>query len=1120
MYNIYPKKNGYQPPRGYLNKLLLIMKLTTIILITVILHVSASSLAQKVTLAEKNTQLVDVFGHIRTQTGYDFVFAGSDLQGLKPVTINVKNEGLTTVLQKIFAGQPLQFTIEDKLVTIEGKKESLLDKLKAAVAQITITGKVTDETGQPMFGVTVKVKDGNSATSTDNKGSYTITAPDNNSVIVFSFIGFETQEYAAKNIVNGSTIVMKASQTNLREVVVNKGYYTERQELSTGNTSRVTGKEISEQPVSDPILALEGRVPGLYVQQSSGIPGAGSIIRLRGQNSIANGNDPLFIVDGVPYTSSGINSPQLPGGAVGVPSQFLVPGQNAGKGFSPFNNLNPQDIESIEILKDADATAIYGSRGANGVILITTKKGKAGQTLVDANVYTGFGNTTRQMDLLNTQQYLAMRHQAFKNDGQLPGANDYDVNGAWDTTRYTNWQKELIGGTSHFNNAQVSISGGNTNTQFLFGGGYSKQTTVYPGDYNDRKASMHFSLNNVSTNGKFHSTLSAQYVNDNNQIPDVDFTSAALSLAPDAPALYDSKGNLNWQSGTWNNPLATLLLTQQAISTNLIGNLNLSYEVLPGLQVKSNFGYTRMELTQNRMRPATYFYGPPSASRRLHQFGTNYVNTIRIEPQLSYSRNIGQGKLEALIGITDERDHQNSFGITATNFPSDVQIGNIFAASSLSSGGSFDAQYNYSAIYGRLGYNWKEKYLINLTGRRDGSSRFGPGNQFGNFGAIGAGWIFSKEKFISDNFSFLSFGKLRASYGTAGNDQISNYQYLSAYGFNTSNTYQNVNTISPNNIGNPYFGWEVVKKLEAGIELGVLNDRIRLNVDYYRNRTGNQLVGQPLPTTTGFTSIQANLPAVVQNKGLEFQLNTININNKAFSWSTSINLSIPTNKLISFPGLSTNTTYANSLAIGKSIYAVKLLHYTGLNGETGTYTFEDVNHDGTLGSADYQFLSQIAQKYYGGFLNSINFKGWQLDFLIQFVKQTGRNYLVNPNLFPAGYLGNQPTAVLGAWREPGDKTTIEIYTQNGGSQATSAHASYQGSDASISDASFVRLKNVSLSYQLPQKWRNALMLKNARLYFQAQNLITITNYLGLDPETQGQNLPPLRMITTGIQIGF
>ncbi|MES2277114.1 MAG: TonB-dependent receptor plug domain-containing protein [Bacteroidota bacterium] len=444
------------------------MKITTFFMLISILTVSAASYAQKITLNERRASLEQLLDKVRQQSGYNIVYSDELLSKSHTVTLTLKEVSLEDALKAILADQTLTYEIENKTIIIKEREVSLLDKAKALLAQVTVTGKVQDETGQPMVGVTVKIKNTTLATSTDAKGVYSITVPDDKTIIVFSFIGYENLEFMANDIPAGSTVTLKATAQNLQEVVVNKGYYTVKQIENTGSVSIVKGEDIRKQPVSDPMMALEGRVPGLYIQQASGVPGANMKIQLRGQNSIANGNNPLYIVDGVPFPSTTLTSSVLGSGALGLPVNNNTPANSAFRqtstGLSPFNSLSTEDIESIEVLKDADATAIYGSRGANGVILITTRKGRQGDTKIDAGISAGFGEIASKFKLLNTQQYLAVRREAFYNDSIAnpvanikPGPEDYDINGTWDRSRYTDWQKVLIGNKAHFNTARLSL---------------------------------------------------------------------------------------------------------------------------------------------------------------------------------------------------------------------------------------------------------------------------------------------------------------------------------------------------------------------------------------------------------------------------------------------------------------------------------------------------------------------------------------------------------------------------------------------------------------------------------------------------------------------------------------
>jgi TonB-linked SusC/RagA family outer membrane protein len=1096
-----------------------IMKLTGLLLLVASLHLGANGLTQTITLTVKDAPLQMVFTAIEKQTDYRFFYNFDLLQNTNKVTLDAQSLPLKSVLDIIFKTQPVTWSIHGNVITISAKKNESAN-IPATVNSklMDIKGRVINENGEPVL-ATVSVKGTGRGTNTNEHGEFQLTGVDENAILQITGVGIELRELK----INGSgnlNIIVKISIAPLEETII-KGYYSTTRKLNTGDVSRVSGADIQKQPVSDPILSLQGRVPGLYIQQTSGIPGSNSTVRIMGQNSILSGNDPFIVVDGVPISSTSLTSIDMGGGALGNPAN------GPGQGLSPFNALNPADIESIEILKDADATAIYGSRGANGVILITTKKGKAGDTKVDVNIFSGVGKVSQKLDLLNTQQYLDMRHEALKNDGiiTIPD-NSYDLNGVWDSTRYTDWQKTLIGNTAHFTNAQLNVSGGNANTQFYLGGGYSYQSTVYPGDFTDKKASAHFGLTNASTNKRFHLQFTGSYAHVNNTIPSIDLTSQVM-LAPNSPAVYNDNGSLNWQlfngTATWENPLANVYIPAEAITNNLISNLNLGYEIMPGFQLKSSFGYTHQELNQTMKFPATLVNPPPiniSANSSLNT-GTTDLTTWIIEPQVNYQRKIGKGQLDVLVGASFQENELNSQTIYASNFTSDALIDNPLNASDNGISGKQNSLYHYEAVYGRVGYNWLDKYLINLTARRDGSSRFGPGKQFGNFGAIGVGWIFSNEKMIQNTLSFVSYGKVRASYGTTGNDQIGDYQYLSTY---TSNalTYQDLTGLYPTALANPDYGWEVVKKFQVGLDVGIIKDRILFSGTYFKNRDNNQLVGYPLPGISGFTSVQYNLPAIVQNSGFELVLNTVNIKSPNFTWSSNLNLTIPKNELVEYPNLQ-GSSFANRYVVGKSLYIKKSYQWLNVKDSTGIYQYESQGKPTFTPKSpdDVTATPEITQQYYGGFGNTFSYKGLQLDVLFQFVKQTALN-ISNAFFSPGRFNQNLTTGYLNRWQQMGDVTDVgKFSTRN----AADPNDNIGSSTYVVSDASFIRLKNLSLSYTLPADWQQKAHLKNARIYIQGQNLFTITDYKGLDPETSstvGANgvlrLPTLRMLTAGVQL--
>ncbi len=894
-------------------KLLCMMRLTGFLLLASCLQLSARSAAQSFSLSVKNEPLVRVFKLLTDQSGYQFFYNETLLAKSHPVTLEVKDMSLEQILVLCFKDQPLSFAIIEKNVVVK-EREVAPVTAQAGPPPGEVTGTVTDETGQPLAGATIKLKNGKILGLSDEKGNFKLKNVNGNAVIEVSFTGYGVTEIQV-NSKSALKILLKRANNKLDDVQV-IAYGTTTQRLSTGDVTTVTSKEIEEQPVSNPLAALEGRVPGLVVTQTTGAPGGGFTVQIRGQNSIFNGNDPFYVIDGVPYSSE----------TLGIINSTLQNG-------SPLNFINPADIESIEILKDADATSIYGSRAANGAILITTKKGKAGKMKVDINSYAGVGKVTRQMKILNTPQYLQMRNEAFYNDSVSdPSAyTSPNISNApdlvfWDTTRYTDWQKTFVGNTAHYNDVEASVSGGTANTQYLVSGDYHRETSVFPvvlpGQGADEKASLHFNVISSSEDKRFKLNLTGSYVSDLNTVQANDLTEAAYSLSPDAPAIFNPDGSLNWAptalglQGTWSNPVALLYQKYKGNTSNLVGNALISYALLPGLQLKTSLGYTITQTDEIVTYPTTI--NDPALNVMSGSSNFNITNTHSwiVEPQADYRLNIGNGIFSALVGSTFHENNTDVKNIAAYGFISDALLEDIQAASSFSATGT-SAEYKYNAGFARLNYNWQDKYLLNIVGRRDGSSRFGPGRQFANFGAVGAAWIFSREEFFKRSLSFLSFGKIRASYGTSGNDQIGDYRFLDLY-TPTYQTYQGIQGLYPANLFNPDLAWELDKKLEGGLELGILKDKITLNASYFRNRTGNQLGSSPVSAVTGFTSIPYNLPAVVQNSGLEIVVNTTNISSKSFIWKSSFNISIPRNKLISFPAFD-NAYYSNIYLVGQPI---------------------------------------------------------------------------------------------------------------------------------------------------------------------------------------------------------
>jgi TonB-dependent starch-binding outer membrane protein SusC len=1124
-----------------------VMKLTAIILLVGCLQLSARGLSQNITLSLKDVPLQKVFKEIERQTDYTFFTDKQWLQKAKKVTIIASGLPLSQVLELCFKDQPFSYSISGKTITLGPKKEKIEKEQKTSMNNnppIDVKGRVLNSNREPVAGATVSVQGSAKRTLTNANGEFTINGVEENSVVVISHVQYETITVTLRgNSIVNATMQLKISNLDELQVIA---YGTTTKRFNTGNISSVKAADIEKQPINNPLLALQGRVPGLTVTQTSGVPGSGVVVRIQGQNSLISGNSPLYVIDGVPFpTEVPIASSTI--GILGNSGELVPKVGYSGRG-NALSFINPSDIESIEILKDADATAIYGSRAANGAILITTKKGVAGKTKVDINLRQGWGKVANRMDLLSTQQYLEMRNEAFKNDGLAPSSNPTD-NGSngklyapdltiWDTTRNTDWQKELIGGTAQYSNISASVSGGIPTIQYIIGGTYQRETAVFPGGFSDERGSMHVNLNNSSSNQKFQFQVTANYMSDNNQLPQVDLTDIALLLPPNAPSLYDQNGELNWAlnpvgNATWINPLASSLYRRfQSKTNNLVARTNLSYEIIRGLKVSSNFGYNT--LNSKSLETKALLAEKPNArpsSQREASYGDSYLNSWIFEPQLTYNKVIGNGKVDFLIGSTFQRNLTEATSIYGSGYTNDDVLKNQAAAAAISSGGQTSNEYKYNAIFGRLNYTLVNKYIINISGRRDGSSRFGESSRFHNFYGVGAAWIFSEESLIKKNISELSFGKLKASYGTTGSDQIGDYAYLSLYNnINLGIPYQGSIGLSPGDIPNPYLEWEETKKLSLGIELGFFNNRILFTGNYAKNKSSNQLLSYNLPRIAGRGSVYRNFPATVQNTNWEFTFSTTNISKANFSWNTSINLTIARNELVDFPNLSASS-YASTFVVGEPVNVQKIYKFLGVDPTTGLYIVEDNKGNATSSptfSLDRTVLLSVFPTYYGGLQNSLRYKGFQLDFLFQFIKQIAYSPIYTnskgsaPGIFSTfDGTGNHPASVMDRWQKGGDDKPIQRFTASNSSGVESKLGNAQTSDASYVDGSFVRLKNISISYDLPAKWRKKAHFQYFRVNAQGQNIFTITNYERLDPESQSlSSLPPLRMLTVGIQVGL
>jgi len=1120
-----------------------VMKLTILLITIACLQVSAKAYSQ-ITLTKKNTPLIDVLNTIQQQTGYTFFYKAKLIANID-VDVNLHNATLQQALDQVLDDLMLTYEVNDKTVSIKPAKISFLKEIKDKANKFfagpsDITGKVLDSAGRGLAGANLRLEGTDFSTVTDNNGWYHFNkVPQGTYAIYVTYIGYIRQEKTI--VVNGKDLtinfILKGSSSPLDQVQV-IGYGADTKRFSVGSVSTVTAEQIEKQPVTNILLALAGQAPGLAVNATTGVPGSRVLVQVRGQNSLDNSplsqkpyDQPLFLVDGVPFATQNANISQL--SSLATLSRTNGGISQAG-GISPFNNINLDDIESITILKDADATSIYGSQGANGVILITTKKGKAGKTTFKLNVNSSFNSEAKPISLLNTPQYLQYRKDAFAADAATPTTTSAPDITVFDQNKYTDWQHVVYGKTSNNTNVHGSLSGGTNENTFLISGGFTRSDFNYPGDYADQKVSLHSAIHHQSIDNKFTVNFVADYGYDQNNSPAFGGSSALL-LAPNTPDLLSPSGGLNWYYKGFNlNGYQFYNYLKQPTSLqnyNLNSSLHLVYKIVTGLTIGADVGYNRNTTASNSQNPAAA-QTPAYAPYVTASFANMIAQTINVEPQINYTKNIGNGLLTALVGATYRKILNFSNTTTGSGYSNDNFLGSINGATTVFTSDASNI-YKYNAVFGRLKYVYAQKYIISLTGRRDGSSTFGPGRQFGNFGSAGVGWIMSEERAFQKALPFISYAKLSGSYGTTGSDIGSAYMYQPLFKPVTSSTaFQGVSPSAPYNLYNPDFSWAVKKSLNAALDLGFFNNRLLLNATYYREREGNQLVSYPLPIQTGFGNVFENLDANIQNKGMEFSLSSTNIKTKNFLWTTSFNLAFNRNKLLSFPNLAASS-YNSLYIIGQPTSIIFGYKYKDVNPQTGLFEYYDRNGNVTsapkyglvANGGDQVPIANQEVNYMGGFGNTLNYKHFSLYVFCQFSSQNALNYLsrvYNTNA-PSLSVSNVPAAIFGNyWKNPGDNAMLQRLASGYGSVAYKSASYFSQSSGVYDNDTYLRVKTVSLSYALPESWLKKLSIQSGSIFLNAQNLFTITNYKVGDPEQPGDftTFPLQRIIGAGLNLNF
>lgn len=1128
-----------------LQQLLRCMKITAALLLVTCLQVCANGKAQTISLSLKNAPLEEVFKEIKKQSGYRFVYTQASLEETKKITVEINNAGIEQALTLIFKDQPVTYSIQEKMIVLKKKEVQQGSYPFVTIPPVGIHGRITDSLGNPLSGASVSIKGRKGGITTDARGEFELKNVAENTVLIISYTGYVDKEYKLrdKDMINKLSIVLSRSNSPLDEVQV-VAYGTNTRRFSVGAISTVTSEEIERQPVQNVLLALEGLVPGLSVTPSSGAPGAAVQLQIRGQNTLKGASplpkgvappipfdQPLFIIDGVPMATQN-NSVNELGSLLNNPNPPYG-------GLSPFNGISPQDIESISILKDADATSIYGSQGANGVVLITTKKGRPGKTQVNISVNSGPSKVTKHTEMMNTTQYLAMRREAIQNDGLIADPNspaDYPDLFIFDTTRNHNWFNEFFGGTANNTDMHLQVSGGNNSTTFLLSGGYNHQVFNTPGNFANDGLFYHsgFHYNSMDHRLNVDVTADVSYTtSDNSGSPS---TAAGFLLPPDLPALRDSKGNLAWTYKGLDiadyQQYGYTLQSYKARSYMFNNGATIDYRVLPGLNIRALVGYSDNRTGETRTNPLSAQDPTTGYSQNYAQFSNNSFQTVDVEPQIDYNLTRGKHTLAATFGgeykaATNSTDQLEGYG-----YPTDALLNSVAGANYLYGNNSSEI-YKYAAGFGRIRYIYNQKYILSITGRRDGSSKFGPGRQFGSFGSVGAGWIISEEPFFKKALPFISFTKLAGNYGTTGNDGVTPYQYLSLWQpIQNTPDFQGIVGYKPLNLYNPDYGWETKRSFNISLDLGFLHDRVLFNASYYLSRCGNQLTGALLPSQTGFSSVLQNFPADVQNTGLELTVTSRNIISKNFSWSSSFIISGNRNKLVSFPNLA-KSPYVSFYTLGKPVTAVHGYKSAGLNDSTGLYQF--YNGQGKIANlfslsslpiaqgGDNQVIGDLTPVYSGSLVNTLGYKGLSLSFTFQFSKGKGYTYLhslYGNGVFP-GAETNMPVILENRWRKPGDQAQIQQVSTGNAPRTNFAAGVFAESDGVIGDASYIRLKNVALSYSLPPDFLKKIGLKDFSLYLRGQNLLTITGYKVGDPEMQNLYTFPLqRTVVGGISINL
>ena len=1111
----------------YFRKILLMNLMRTFILLfcsTVFSFTSGNLLSQnaKITIDSDKTISVDeVFEIIKSQTDYTFLYQENLFENLPKVKVERGVIKTNTLLKmSLPAGVfDFEFTSSNSIII---KQIIAIDEATTIGEQQTITGVVTDGNNIPLFGVTVLVNQNERGTSTDMDGKYSIEAKEGD-VLSFSYVGFTNQEFTLTASQTTINVVLKESAAALEEVVL-IGYGSQKRKDITGSVTKVDLKELKKLNSSSIDNALVGRASGVYVVTSSGAPGSSASIRVRGITSIFGNNEPLYVIDGVPIEIG-----------QGLGNSYYS--QNSSSTLSPLSSINPQDIESIDILKDASATAIYGSRGANGVVIITTKKGSYSSVpSISLSTRGSVSRFTKEYSMLNADQFHNIVKTAYENAGSdLPEDDQLypygsDVN--------TNWQDETAQ-DAFDTNYYLNANGGSINGGSL----YSLSASI-----NDQKGAIYstsFKRNNVRTkletklSENFRVGTNFNYSDTNNKGSNTTFYYQTIKYRPDVP-IYDEEGNFGADTGgVQSNPYARVRYPSYVDSKNLMISLFGEYKLMQGLMFKSTYSYSTATNKSFRYTPShDVFELRNNRKGTLNQSDSQFSSRI-LDNTLTYNKSFDKHDFNSVLGVSYTQNKSEFSSIKATDFPDDNVMVTPGAASnlSLSSGGTISG---LSSYFLRANYNFDDRYYVTFTGRADNSTKFGPNNRRGYFPSGALAWRISRENFLKD-IEFINDIKLRTSYGKTGSANFSDFQYATF--FSSGSFYNNNNGVVSNTIPNPDIKWETTNQLDIAVDYSLLDRRINGSLGYFHKKTTDQILYRDVILETGGRSQYSNI-GDFQNKGFEFQVGVEIFSNEKFQWTTELNLTTIKSKVLKLNG-----GYYNNLIEGESMsyfsgYKVAGIFqtqaeidalnaaspegvYQSSNTAPGDFMFVDVNDDGFIGDDDNDIIGNAEPDFFGGWNNIFRFGNFEVSTLFNF---SVGNYLYNNNkkdlLIFNNYSSNYSTGILNAWTSENTNTNIPRLV------ASDPNNNRRDSDFFIEDASFFKLKNINIAYKFNPKLLEKLFIQRASVSLSASNVFVITKYTGLDPEVnyggasnfnQGYDsasYPPVSTISLGLNLNL